>query len=49
MKSKEQKVAEADERNSKWSSFSLASKLAALSKRPGKCAKQIKKLTRGGR
>ena len=41
---REQRIREGVERNTAWSALSVAQKLAALSKRPGKCARQVTKL-----
>lgn len=43
---KDQRRVEAIERNEKWQSLTLAQKLESLKNRPGKCAKQIAKLTK---
>ena len=43
---REQRIREGTERNTVWSALSVAQKLTVLSKRPGKCARQVKALTR---
>lgn len=43
---REQRIREGAERNTAWSALSVAQKLAALSKRPGTCARQVRKLTK---
>ena len=44
MKTREQKRLEAERRNLNWHLLSTEEKIALLEKRPGKCARQLKKL-----
>lgn len=44
MKTKDQRVAEATERNNKWSKLSSEEKKKLLANRPGNCKRQLSRL-----
>jgi hypothetical protein len=44
MKPKDQKRLEAEARNERWSGLPIKSQIKELKKRPGNCAKQLKRL-----